>query len=355
MNSAPEPSKTRRVLILTGGESAEHTIAAASGRSVAAASAAAGHQVHTAVACRGGGWRLLPDGPLALEASFDPDDTTGARDPFGLLTQIGPDVVFPALHGPRGEDGTIQGLLELAGFPYVGSGVLASALCMDKGVAKEFLAGHGVQQVAFRRITSQHSSTEMAAAVEGLGLPLFVKPANMGSSIGVRRVDRATELDDAVAMAREHDSDVVVEAMSVGREVSCSIIGASDGTGYRTATLAETRPTHTYLDFHDKYGPGSASAQIPAPLEAATAEAVRTCAVDVARRLCIDGLARVDLFVEPGDRVLVNEINTMPGFTEHSSFPRMWAASGLDLPALVDELYRLACTRFANRRRRTTR
>jgi D-alanine-D-alanine ligase len=270
---------------------------------------------------RDGRW-LRGGRPLALEP--------GA----GLL---GCDVCWPVLHGPYGEDGTVQGLLELLGVPYVGAGVLASALCMDKVLFKDVLAAAGVPQVDYAAVRSGERPQ-----LDGLGYPLFVKPARLGSSVGIAKVHGPDELEAALAGAFEHDPLVIAEAFSSGTEVECAVLGDSASVpGEIVLTAAE------WYDYEAKYTPGGMKLVVPARVPDAVAEEVRRLALETFRRVDCRGLARVDFFVEmdrAGPRVLVNELNTMPGFTQTSVFPKLWEASGLPFAALCDELLRLALT-----------
>ncbi len=255
------------------------------------------------------------------------------------------DVVFPLLHGPWGEDGTIQGLLEMAGVRYVGAGVLASAVGMDKHFMKVVFQARGLPVLPYTVITPRAWERDRAAcreSVGALGYPVFVKPARGGSSIGISKVHDAAELDAAVEEARQHDPKVLVEAAAVGgREVECGVVEALDGSGPQTSVVAEIAvdSSHEFYDFAAKYMPEEhTDLRVPADLPDRLAERVRALSVEAFEALSCEGLARVDFFVLPDETVVINEINTMPGFTPISMFPRMWAASGVDYPTLVDRL-----------------
>jgi len=250
----------------------------------------------------------------------------------------GVDVVFPVLHGPFGEDGTIQGLLEMAGIPYVGAGVLASAAGMDKEFTKKLLAADGLP-IGDLVVLRPGAVTLTEDQRERLGLPVFVKPARAGSSVGITRVTEWAGLDAAVAAAREHDPKVLVEAAVVGREVECGVLELPDGS-VRASVPAEIRIVGgaEFYDFESKYLDDVCEFDIPAKLDDAVAERLRELAVAAFRALDGQGLARVDFFVGPAGELTVNEVNTMPGFTPNSMFPRMWAASGVTYPELVDRL-----------------
>ncbi|WP_298328000.1 D-alanine--D-alanine ligase family protein [Haloactinopolyspora sp.] len=261
------------------------------------------------------------------------------------------DVVFPLLHGPFGEDGTIQGLLELAGVPYVGSGVLASAVGMDKHVMKILLAGAGLpvaRHVLVEPSDWKPQRDRVLAEAAELGLPVVVKPARAGSSMGVSKVRHLDDLDDAVLAAREHDPKVLVEQAIDGREVECGVLEGVDGGPPEASVVGEVRfdDSHDLYDFQAKYLPGDdVGLDIPADLPDETAERVRAMAVTAFKALSCESLARVDFFLRADGSLVVNELNTMPGFTPTSMFPMLWAASGLDYPALVDRLVATALRR----------
>jgi D-alanine-D-alanine ligase len=336
-----------RVLLLCGGPSAEHDVSLASARSLLAAT---GDRVAWVprVITRRGHWLDAGESLTRLtRATADAPDLaneTGPRLDLAALADV--DAVFPLLHGPYGEDGRLQGALEVLGVPYVGSSVLASAVGMDKLAMKAVFAEAGLPQVAYRGVTrhrwrAQREAVE--AELDGLGWPAFVKPANLGSSIGIVRVANAAERAAAVEGAFGHDRRVIVEAAAEGaRELEVAVVGLDDP---RTSVVGEIHTEAAFYDYAAKYTPGAARLDVPAEVPAAVAEACRA----YARRafLAIDGagLARVDLFWQPArDALWVNEINTMPGFTETSMFPRLWAASGLAYPDLALHLVELART-----------
>ena len=258
------------------------------------------------------------------------------------------DVVFPVLHGPYGEDGTIQGLLELAGVPYVGAGVLASAAGMDKEFTKKLLSAEGLP-VGAHVVLRPSRSTLRPEERERLGLPVFVKPARGGSSIGVSRVSSWDELPAAVAIARRHDPKVIVEAAVNGRELECGVLEMPDGT-VRASTLGEIRVAGVrgredgFYDFTTKYLDDAAELDVPAKVDDDIADAVRELAIRAFRAIDCQGLARVDFFLTD-DGPVINEINTMPGFTTISMFPRMWAATGVDYPTLLATMIDTALAR----------
>jgi D-alanine-D-alanine ligase len=321
-----------RVAVLAGGRSSEHEVSLASGASVADGLRAAGHEVVAIEVGRDGAWRR--DGePVAV--------TPGS----GLA---GVDVVFPVLHGPFGEDGTVQGLLECLDVPYVGAGVLASALCMDKVVFKELMASAGLPQVDYRAVREADFATDPEAvtmALAPLGLPVFVKPARLGSSVGIVRVAETASLGAALDTAFEHDSLAIVEAAALGREVECSVIGNQDPIASQPGEIMLAAGEDGWYDYEAKYSPGGMQLIVPARLSESVRERVRELAVAAFEKSGCAGLARVDFFVV-GEEVLVNELNTMPGFTETSVFGSLFAASGVPYPELLDRLVGLAVERF---------
>ncbi len=292
----------------------------------------------------GGAVVLAPDPTARDVAVVEPE--VGAR----VLADV--DVVFPVLHGAYGEDGTIQGLLEMAGLPYVGAGVFASAAGMDKEFTKKLAAAEGIPVGPFAVLRTGQSLS--AADRDRLGLPVFVKPARAGSSIGITRVTDWADLEAALARAREVDPKVLVEAAIVGREIECGVLEGEDGGPSEASLPAEIRVVrdHDFYDFAAKYlePDGVCEFDIPASLPAAVIERIREYAVRTFDALDCTGLARVDFFVTPELDVYLNEINTMPGFTPVSMFPRMWAVTGLEYPKLVARLVRTAMVRGAGLR-----
>jgi D-alanine-D-alanine ligase len=324
-----------RVAILSGGRSSEHDVSLNSAAAVREGIAAAGHEVLPVTIERSGAWmhageelRLRPSGGL-----------------------LGADAVFPVLHGPFGEDGTVQGLLELLDVPYVGAGVLASSLCMDKIVFKEVLAAADVPQVAYAGVRLARWQSEPEAVqreLAALGTPVFVKPARLGSSVGIAKVWSEAELGPALDTAFAHDSLVIVEAFSAGMEVECAVLGNGEPEGSIPGEIVLTGAD--WYDYEAKYSAGGMELMVPARLPETVLEEVRRLACDTFVRVGCSGLARVDFFVEDGERVLVNELNTLPGFTATSVFPKLWEATGLPFPDLCDRLLALALERFAGER-----
>ena len=317
-----------RIVVLAGGRSSEHDVSVASGQAVRAGLADAGHEPVAVEIDRNGRW--LHDGtPVTIEP--------GA----GLLHA---DAVFPVLHGPFGEDGTVQGLLGIADVPYVGAGVLASATCMDKLAFKDRMAVAGLPQVDYAAVAEGDGS----AVLERLGLPVFVKPARLGSSVGISKVSAAEELPAALEAAFAHDPLVIVEAMSHGLEVECSVIGNDEPLA---SEPGEVTFEAEWYDYEAKYTAGGMELVVPARIEPTVRDRVRSLAVEAFRRAGCAGLARADFFVESDGRVLVNELNTMPGFTATSVFAKLFAASGMAYAKLVDRLVGLALERYEQERR----
>lgn len=306
-----------RVAVLSGGRSSEHEVSLNSGASVREGLEAAGHEVVDVRLERDGTWRAGGE-ELAL------------RPAGGLLDA---DVVFPVLHGPFGEDGTVQGLLELLDVPYVGSGVTSSAVCMDKLLLKDLLASSEIPQVAYGRPEDGPQ-----------GFPCWVKPARLGSSVGISRVERAEEFEAAVAEARSHDPRVIVEAHASGLEVECSVLGAEVSEPGEIVVLGDG-----WYDYEAKYTPGGMALEVPARISQSARERVQDLALESFRLAGCSGLARVDFFVD-GDDVLLNELNTMPGFTQTSVYGKLWEASGVPYPEVVDRLCALAVERFRRER-----
>jgi D-alanine-D-alanine ligase len=316
-----------RVAVLSGGRSSEHEVSLRSGAAVARGLRAAGHEAVEVTVARDGAWRA-PGGAVELV-------------PGGGL--LGVDAVFPALHGAFGEDGSIQGLLEWLDVPYVGSDVLASAICMDKLTLKRLFAANGVPQVDFTAV----EGNDWWGRCEAMGLPLWVKPSRMGSSVGITRVAEMGRLDAAVELALRHDPRVIVEASAAGREVECSVLGNEEP---QASLPGEIVAQGVWYDCEAKYTEGGMELRVPAPIGEEAVERVRALAVAVFEHAGCSGLARCDFFVEPDGTVLVNEINTMPGFTDTSVYAKLWEATGVGYLELCDRLVRLAVDRHRKSR-----
>jgi D-alanine-D-alanine ligase len=316
-----------RVVVLSGGRSSEHDVSLRSGASVARGLEAAGHEVVAVTIERDGRW-LREAAPLQLTPAA------------GLLDS---DAVFPALHGAFGEDGSVQGLLELLDVPYVGSDVLASAICMDKLSLKRLFAERGIPQVDF----VAYGEEGWRERCQAMGLPLWVKPSRMGSSVGISKVEDLADLEGGVALALRHDPRVIVEAAASGREVECSVLGNESPL---TSLPGEIIANAEWYDFEAKYEQGGMELRVPAPLTEIETEQVRELAASTFALAGCSGLARCDFFVEPDGTVLVNEINTMPGFTETSVYAKLLDASGVAYADLCDRLVNLAVERHRSAR-----
>lgn len=344
---------TLTVAVLAGGRSSEHDVSLASGAAVRDGLVEAGHEVVWVEIGRDGAWRT--DG---RELSVTP----GA----GLL---GVDVVFPALHGPFGEDGTVQGVLETLDVAYVGAGVAASAVCLDKVLFKELMSARGIPQVGYVGVRAErfaHERGPVLAQAARLGLPVFVKPAHLGSSVGIVKVVEAEALEGALEQAFVYDELAIVEAAASGLEVECGVLGllagaspsrddaSPQGEGAPGALAVVSEPGEIvfageFYDFEAKYAPGGMELLIPARISASARALTTRLAAEAFAASGCEGLARVDFFID-GERVLVNELNTMPGFTPTSVYAKLLAASGVPYPQLLDRLCRLGLERHARRR-----
>jgi D-alanine-D-alanine ligase len=304
-----------RVGVLSGGRSSERQVSLESAYAVRHGLAEAGHEVVDVLLEADGKW-ICRGEAVALEPAA------------GLL---GCDAVWPVLHGPFGEDGSVQGLLELLDVSYVGAGVLASSICLDKLVFKDLMRAHGIPQVDYFR------------PGEDIGqLPVFVKPSRLGSSVGISKAADAEQLAKAVGIAELHDPRVIIEAASTGIEVECAVLG--NGTP-EASQPGEIVAHADWYDYEAKYSPGGMELEFPARIGEAVVERVRALAIEVFTLVDCAGLARVDFFVEDGERVLVNELNTMPGFTSTSVYPKLWDLSGVPFPELCDRLVALGIER----------
>lgn len=356
-----------RVAVVFGGRSAEHSISCVSAGNVMRALDRDRYDVVPVGITREGAWVLAPEDPesLQIRAGRLPEVGEGAAvvlsgDPAtrGLLrldAVDGPaalrsvDVVFPVLHGSFGEDGTIQGLLEMTGLPYVGAGVFASAAAMDKVFTKKLLAAEGIPVGDYAVLGRDGRLSD--ADRDRLGLPVFVKPARAGSSIGITRVQDWADLEAAVQTARAIDDKVLVEAAIPGREIECGVLEGVDGGPTQSSVCGEIRMVgeeHTWYDFEAKYLVDASALDVPADLPEPTSDRLRELACAAFDALSGEGLARVDFFLTV-DGPLINEINTMPGFTEISMFPRLWEATGLGYPELMDRLIASALRRHPAR------
>ncbi len=346
-------SKKITVALIFGGRSAEHEVSLISASAVHKNLPRDKFEVRSIYITREGRWKAVEapsTDPGALEAgpdcSFLPWESAPVADrPFA-------DIYFPVLHGPFGEDGTIQGLLELAGVPFVGAGVTGSALGMDKALAKSVLRDHGLPVVPFATVRETEWARDRAAILRrvrrALPLPVFVKPSNLGSSVGITKVAAADGLAAALDTAFRYDATALVEKGIAGRELELSVLGNDEP---EASLPGEIIPHNEFYDYADKYLEGKTGFVIPAKLGAKTTARVRALGVAAFRVLAASGLARVDFFLEKGTgRLYVNEINTLPGFTEISMYPKLWAASGLSFPRLLERLVALGFERHRNRK-----
>jgi D-alanine-D-alanine ligase len=323
-----------RVAVLAGGRSSEHEVSLESAASIREGLTEAGHDVLWVELGRDGDWSCEGD-EVALRAGG------------GLLEA---DAVFPALHGPFGEDGSVQGMLEVLDVPYVGSGVLASALCMDKVIFKDVMGRAGLPQVAYWSLDG--AAGVALADPSAVSYPCWVKPARLGSSVGIARVDEPGELETAIVAAAAHDPRVIVEASAPGIEVECSVLGPTDAPqASQPGEILLAGGEDGWYDYDAKYTPGGMKLVVPARISDAARERVRELAVTAFRLAGCSGLARADFFVD-GEDVLLNELNTMPGFTQTSVYGKLWDHSGIPYPELCDRLVRIAIERFERERLR---
>jgi D-alanine-D-alanine ligase len=312
------------VAVIYGGRSGEHEISVRSAESILKAMDRAKYEIAEYFISKEGKWR---PGPILPEPGAHPDI----------------DVVFPVLHGTFGEDGTVQGLLELADLPYVGAGVLASSLAMDKEMMKRVCHERGLPVVEY--VTLLRGSMDTGEVMARLPFPVFVKPANLGSSVGISKAKNRAELDKAVALAAEYDRKVIVERGITGREFECSVLGNQQP---EASLPCEVMPSRDFYDYEDKYILDKAKFKLPADLPPEKTAELRRLAVECYRAVECEGMARVDFLLEGATgRLYINEINTIPGFTSISMYPKMWEQTGLAYPKLIDRLIELAIERHA--------
>ena len=350
------------LVVIFGGQSAEHDVSCVTAAHVLRAANSHTYRTVPIGIARNGKWHLpdmaeLPSGgvdPASVPTHLIAAGTETTSTVLSLLAEAGPIVVMPLLHGPLGEDGTIQGLLEILDLPYVGSAVLASAVAMDKGVSKSIFAHAGIPQA--RHVTLREDAVtpdSLNDVVLSLGFPMFVKPANMGSSVGVSKAHDLHELRAAIELAASYDQWIVCEEAIAGREIEVAVIGNRTP---RASVAGEITPGNDFYDYEDKYVSDAATLNIPARLTSEQSDTIRALAISAYEALHCEGMARVDFFFEENGRgFLCNEINTIPGFTPISMYPKLWAASGLEYPDLIDELIAHAIERHARRKRNTAR
>jgi D-alanine-D-alanine ligase len=350
--------KRLRVLLLFGGQSAEHDVSRVTAVAVAKALDPDKYEIVPVGITTEGEWllacdaqKMLDAGRVALPHAFD---VTGEHMPVPTAGDPGDvDVVFPLLHGPYGEDGTVQGLLELAGLPYVGAGVLGSAIGMDKVAMKQMLTADGLATARGLTLRDGHDVDDFCAhAARELGFPCFVKPANMGSSVGVSKAHDVHEMRAAVVGALAYDEWIIAEEFVAGREIEVAILGDDPP---EASLPGEIVPGAEFYDYADKYEDGKAQLLAPAPLTDAQTVEVRALAVRAFEACRCEAMARVDFFLRPDGTFVVNELNTIPGFTPISMFPRLWDVSGVPYAKLLDRLIELALARDARRQARRGR
>jgi D-alanine-D-alanine ligase len=358
--------KKLRIAVLYGGTSAEHEVSVVSARSVLAAIDRDKYDVLPIAITRSGAWLLPSRSPELLKSPQGQLPGVGEEDgkavalrqggevvaPGTKMTGEAVDLVFPVLHGPGGEDGTVQGVLDTLGVPYVGAGVAASALGMDKSLQKPAFAQAGIPVTPWITLTEADVSSDPRAAMrraqDKIGLPAFTKPANLGSSVGVSKCKTAEELLRGIERALEHDHTILVEQAVDGRELECAVLGNE----YPEASVVgEIRPANEFYDYEAKYLIEGSELIIPARITEPMSDQIRSFAVQAFKAIGCAGMARVDFFLTSDDRILLNEINTIPGFTPISMYPKLWEESGIPYAKLIDRLIELALERHRSRRR----
>jgi D-alanine-D-alanine ligase len=358
-----------RVGILFGGRSAEHEVSLQSAKNIIDAIDTNKYEVVLIGIDKEGRWHLNEESRFLLPPtesglpSLSKTDADLALVPGKQFEQLvalsgeqkpgSLDVIFPVLHGPFGEDGTVQGLLKLANIPFVGAGVLGSAVGMDKDVMKRLLRDAGIPIAGFL-VANGYSPNEISFdyACAQLGLPLFIKPANLGSSVGIHKVKDREEFEPAVRDALNYDNKILIEECIKGREIECSVLGNDNPIA---SVPGEILPRHEFYSYEAKYlDENGAALEIPAKLPAQTSERVRQLAIKAFSALCCEGMARVDFFLKNDGEIVMNEINTIPGFTRISMYPKLWEATGIPYSELIDRLIQLAIERFDREKRLKT-
>lgn len=340
------------VMVIFGGKSEEHEVSLMSVTSVLNVMSPKKYNISTVGITREGIWKEY-NGPIGKIATGEWESLAREMGVFSLSNKESAeiDLVFPVLHGPFGEDGRIQGLLEMFDLPYVGAGVLSSAIAMDKAVTKIICSSRGIRQAKYLTLLEkdyQASQNDHIKLIEKtLGYPVFVKPANLGSSVGISKAKDEAGLLEAIKLAFKYDRKIVIEEFINAREIECSVLGNDKA---QASLPAEIIPSKEFYDYEDKYLHGTSKFQIPADLSKETEENIRNLALEVYHLLDCSGLARVDFFVEHGtDKIYFNEINTMPGFTNISMYPKMWEATGIAYEELIDRLIILALEKFSKK------
>jgi D-alanine-D-alanine ligase len=347
---------TKRVAIICGGRSSEHEISCVSAGGVTAAIDRSLYEPILIGITRDGSWVLIPEGQqMAIKDGVLPEVPTDApkvvADVSGFSVggkSLNIDLVFPLLHGPYGEDGTIQGLLEMANIAYVGSGVLASAVAMDKSFAKPIFASHGIKTapgLVVKKSEWQSDKGSITKAVEALGLPVFVKPARGGSSRGTTKVKTIDALSAAISEAHKFDPKAMIEKAVTGAEIECAVLEIDGKPQASVIGQIHIDSKFEFYDFEAKYLDGATSIELPAPISEAAADEIKASAIKAFLALGCSGLARVDFFLTQENQVIINELNTMPGFTSTSVFPKMWAASGVSYTEVITHLLKSADAR----------
>lgn len=347
---------TTRVAIICGGRSSEHEISCTSAGGVLSAIDRAIYSPVVIGITKSGKWVLIPENhQLSIKDGVLPvvpeDGTPVSISPEGFAVagkSLGIEIVFPVLHGPYGEDGTIQGLLEIADIPFVGSGVLASAVAMDKSFAKPIFAAHGIkvaEGLVIRAPDWKVNQKLLSAEVATLGYPVFVKPARGGSSRGTTKVNSADQLAAAIDEAHRFDPKAMVENAVIGREIECAVLEINGKPEASVVGQIEIDSKFEFYDFEAKYLDGATSITLPAPISESIASQIQQKAIEAFVALGCSGLARVDFFLTPHNEVVINELNTMPGFTATSVYPKMWAASGVAYTDVITHLLKSALTR----------
>lgn len=339
----------KRVAVLCGGMSSEHEISCISAGGVIGSIDRTKYQPILIGITKSGRWvHIAEDFPLAIVNGVLPvipeDAPPIVTDISGFSlngVNLNIDIVFPVLHGPFGEDGTVQGMLEMAGLPYVGSGVLASAVAMDKSFAKPIFASHGLKVAAGITVTAEQwksNATQIARDAASLTYPLFVKPARGGSSRGTSKVKSENELASAMNEALNFDSKIMIENAVVGSEIECAVLEIDGVAQASVVGKISIDPKFEFYDFQAKYLDGATTIELPAPIDSKISDEIRALAITAFNALGCKGLARVDFFLTPSNEIIINELNTMPGFTATSVFPKMWAASGVSYKEVIDQL-----------------
>jgi D-alanine-D-alanine ligase len=340
---------TQRVAIICGGRSSEHEISCISAGGVLAAIDRSRYEPILIGITKTGAWVLIPtDHTMTIENGVLPTVPTDApaviADVAGFSCDgkdLNIDIVFPLLHGPYGEDGTIQGLLEMADMPYVGSGVLASAVAMDKSFAKPIFASHGIATAPGLVVSEKNWKSQAASItkeIAEMGYPVFVKPARGGSSRGTTRVKSVEQLATAIAEAHRFDPKAMVEQAIAGSEIECAVLEVDGAPRASIVGKIHIDPKFEFYDFEAKYLDGATSIELPAPIDSNLAEKIRECAIKAFNALGCSGLARVDFFLTDAGEIIINELNTMPGFTATSVFPKMWSATGISYSEVITYL-----------------